>query len=150
MLLSKSCEYGLRATLFLASTERDDYISISEISEKLDISFHFLTKILQKLNTQGLLESFKGPNGGVKLAKPSDQIQLLEIVETIDGDELFNECVLGLPGCGDKEPCALHNKWMDQRENIKTMFKSTDLKTLAEESMEKDYRINLEQTFKEL
>lgn len=150
MLLSKSCEYGLRATLFLASSGQKNYTSISEISDKLDISFHFLTKILQKLNAQGLLESFKGPNGGVKLAKPGDEIQLLEIVETIDGDDLFNECVLGLPGCGDKKPCALHNKWANHRESIKKMLGSTSLKALADETIEEDYRINFDQTFKEL
>lgn len=49
MLLSKSCIYGLRATLFLSAREQDGFIPIREMSEKLEISFHFLTKILQQL-----------------------------------------------------------------------------------------------------
>lgn len=147
MLLSKSCEYGMRASLFLAFRDGEGYISIREISDKLDISFHFLTKILQQLTAQSLVTSFKGPKGGVKLAKPGQKIKLLDIVKAIDGDDLFNECVLGLEGCGDREPCALHHKWMDHRIGIKKMLDSTTLKELADQSKAKNYRINLNQSF---
>lgn len=150
MLLSKSCEYGLRAGLFIASSNEEGYISIREISDKLDISFHFLTKILQKLKAKGLLESFKGPTGGVRFAKSGDTVTLLDIVEAIDGNNLFTECVLGLPGCGDKKPCAMHHNWMIHREKIKKMLKNTTVKELALQSKENDYRINLNQSFSEL
>lgn len=131
MLLSKSCEYGMRAVLFIAFAKEDNYIPIKEISDELGIPHHFLTKILQKLTAAELLKSMKGPNGGVQLKKDSKNIQLLEIVKAIDGSELFTECVLGLPDCGDAKPCALHAKWMDRREDIKKMLGSTTLKELA-------------------
>lgn len=150
MLLSKSCEYGLRAALFLALTNDEGYISIRKISDKLDISFHFLTKILQQLKADDLIASFKGPNGGVQLAKSSQKISLLEIVQSIDGDDLFTECVLGLPGCGERKPCAMHNKWMNHREGIKKMLQTTTLKKLAKESKSESLRINLNKTFEEL
>ncbi|HEX6982613.1 MAG TPA: Rrf2 family transcriptional regulator [Balneolaceae bacterium] len=150
MLLSKSCEYGLRATLYLASTEAGKFTSIREISDKLDISYHFLTKILQQLTAEGLLESFKGPNGGVRLAKPGKEIQLLEIVEAIDGNELFTECVLGLPGCGMKKPCAMHDKWMNHREGIKEMLESTTLSELADRTRSKNFRISVDRSLDEL
>ncbi|CAN0202088.1 unnamed protein product, partial [Chrysoparadoxa australica] len=49
MLLSKSCVYGLRASIYLASKSDEEFNSIKEMSDKLEISFHFLTKILQQL-----------------------------------------------------------------------------------------------------
>lgn len=150
MLLSKSCEYGLRAALFLAYTDEEGYTSIRKISDKLDISFHFLTKILQQLKTEGLVESFKGPNGGVQLSKSGEAIKLIEIVEAIDGDDLFTECVLGLPGCGDRKPCAMHHKWTNHRQGIKKMFETTTLKALAEESENENFRISLNQGFNDL
>ncbi|HET6528261.1 MAG TPA: Rrf2 family transcriptional regulator [Balneolaceae bacterium] len=150
MLLSKSCEYGLRATLYLASLDDDTFTSIRQISDKLDISYHFLTKILQQLTAKGLLESFKGPNGGVKLAKSGKKIQLLEIVEAIDGGELFTECVLGLPGCGMKKPCALHDKWMNRRNGIKDMMESTSLSELSEQSISNCFRITADKGLEEL
>jgi len=141
MLLSKSCEYGLRAMLYLATLgdgeekgERTvdptrEYVSIRTISDELDIGFSFLTKVFQQLNDAGLLTSKRGPGGGVALTRPPAEIHLHEIVVAIDGDDLFEECVLGLPGCGEAEPCPLHDHWSETRGQLETMFRST---TLAE------------------
>ena len=131
MLLSKSCEYGLRATLYLISLEQEHYVSIREISEKLGISFHFLTKIFQKLTQAGLLRSLRGRNGGVELARPANQITLRDIVVAIEGSDLFTECVLGLPGCGNREPCPLHASWGVARHQIEVMFASETLADLS-------------------
>ena len=141
MLLSKACVYGLRSSLFLASREADGYISIREMSEKLDISFHFLTKILQQLTSAGLMESHKGPKGGVRLTKSGSEVSLFEIVAAIDGIELFTECALGLPGCGVKKPCPLHDKWADTRDNIRVMLESTNLVELAKKGKAENLRI---------
>ncbi len=141
MLLSKSCEYGLRATLYLASSSNEKYISIKKLSEKLDISFHFLTKILQELTAAGLLESMKGPKGGVRLSKASDDISLQEIVVAIDGIEIFTECVLGLPGCGSEKPCPMHNMWAEARDDIEKVFRTTSLADMSKKGKENDLRI---------
>ena len=145
MLLSKSCEYGLRAMLYLAlrgaaEAQRGDsgagtgrssseYVSIRKMSDELEIGFSFLTKVCQQLNDAGLLTSKRGPGGGVALTHPPADVSLYAIVVALDGEELFEECVLGLPGCGEAEPCPLHEQWTDERERLLTMFRST---TLAE------------------
>lgn len=131
MLFSKGCEYGIRATLHLTTLKTDGYVSIREISDELDISFHFLTKTFQKLTQAGLLKSFRGPNGGVALARPANRILLLEIITAIDGPDLFTECVLGLPGCGEQKPCPLHNAWAAQREHLRTLFHQKTLADIA-------------------
>lgn len=141
MLLSKSCVYGLRASLFLASHEEEGYISIRTMSDKLEISFHFLTKILQQLTAKGLLESYKGPNGGVRLTKPGEEINLFEIVEAIDGEELLTECALGLPNCGSAKPCPLHEKWAETRDGIRSMLEETNLVELANKGKNQNLRI---------
>ncbi|GAA5521435.1 Rrf2 family transcriptional regulator [Aliifodinibius salicampi] len=141
MLLSKSCEYGLRATLYLASSSNEKYISIKKLSEKLDISFHFLTKILQELTAAGLLESMKGPKGGVRLSKASDDISLQEIVVAIDGIEIFTECVLGLPGCGSEKPCPMHSMWAETRDDIEKVFRTTSLADMSKKGKQNDLRI---------
>ncbi|MFB6098318.1 MAG: Rrf2 family transcriptional regulator [Salinibacter sp.] len=104
-------------------------MSIETVSEALDIGFSFLTKVFQQLNEAGLLTSKRGPGGGVALTRPPGDISLYEIVVAIDGTALFEECVLGLPGCGEAEPCPLHEHWTDERERMKTTFQET---TLAE------------------
>ena len=140
-MLSKSCVYGIRALLYLTLNDKTQFVSIKEISDKLDISFHFLTKILQILTQNGLVESFKGPKGGVRLARGPENISILDIIMLIDGDGLFEQCILGLPGCQDKQPCPLHYDWKDQREQIRHNFKTTDLKSLAIKIKKDDLRL---------
>lgn len=147
MLLSKSCVYGLRASLFLASNQDRDYVSIREMSDKLNISFHFLTKILQQLSAAGLMESYKGPNGGVRLTKSGSQVNLFEIIAAIDGVEVFTECALGLPGCGTAKPCPLHDKWAEARDGIRLMLEETDLVELAKKGKKQNLRITDDGSF---
>lgn len=147
MLLSKACIYGLRSSMFLATYESGVYVSIKEISEGLDISFHFLTKILQELTGAGILESQKGPKGGIRLSKNGEDINLFDIVKAIDGTDLFTECSLGLKGCGTMKPCPLHNKWALRRDSIKEMFEATTLQELVKKGKEGNLRITAEGKF---
>lgn len=118
-LLSKSCVYGIRAVLFVAGRPPGGYVSIGEIAKQLGLSFHFLTKILQRLTDHGLLVSYRGPSGGVALARPPAEISLLDIVDGIDGTEVFRSCLLGLQGCGERKPCPLHKSWARQRAEMR-------------------------------
>lgn len=147
MLLSKSCVYGLRASLYLASRKNGEFIPIRKMSDKLEISFHFLTKILQQLTAEELLESFKGPNGGVRLKKPGTDIHLMDVVLAIDGPQLLTECALGLPGCGTKNPCPLHDKWAETRDSIREMLEETTLKELVEKGKAENLRLTTDGGF---
>jgi Rrf2 family protein len=147
MLLSKSCVYGLRASLYLASHNHGMYNSIREMSEELDISFHFLTKILQQLTADDLMESYKGPNGGIRLSSAGRKATLFDVVVAIDGPDLFTQCALGLPGCGSDAPCPLHNNWTNVRESIKEMLERTSLEELAKEGKAQKFRITADGRF---
>ena len=141
MLLSKSCIYGIRASLYLASKQPEEFNSIREMSESLDISFHFLTKILQQLTAQELMESYKGPNGGLKLSQKGRSATILDVVTAIDGPEMFTECALGLPGCGSSKPCPLHDSWAITREHIKSMLSQTTLVEISREGKSNNFRL---------
>lgn len=147
MLLSKSCIYGLRASLYLASRKNGKFTPIRKMSDKLEISFHFLTKILQQLTAEDILESFKGPNGGVRLRKPGAEIPLMDVVLAIDGPQLLTECALGLPGCGTKNPCPLHDKWAETRDSIRQMLEKTTLTELVEKGKAENLRLTTEGGF---
>jgi Rrf2 family protein len=133
MLLSRACEYAIRAVLYLAKHQDVSYVSVKEISEHTDVSFHFLGKILQTLTQKGLLISYKGPKGGIQLAKPPDEITVLQVVEAIDGLNVLKQCVLGLPNCGEGKPCALHDQWGPIRAEICDMFQGKSIAQLLQE-----------------
>jgi Rrf2 family protein len=132
-MLSSSCKYGIRAAAYLAGqgAEEDAYVPIRTISKDLAISFHFLTKILQTLSQDGILVSYRGPNGGVALARAAKAITVLEIIESIDGAHVFSACILGLRKCNEKKPCAMHATWAKERRRLADMFDKMTLERLA-------------------
>lgn len=130
-LISKSCEYGLRAAMYVAAQKDREFVSIGEISAELNISFHFLTKILQLLTQHGIMKSTRGPSGGVALAKPPRRISLYDIVTAIEEGEIFKACILGLEGCGARNPCPLHHAWAVERKRVEKMFRGATLDKLS-------------------
>lgn len=131
MFLSKSCLYAIRATIYVATVEDKQFMSIRHISETLDISFHFLTKILQTLTQDGIMTSYRGPNGGIMLARKADSIMLIDLVRSIDGENIFTECFLGLPKCGNTTPCPVHDYWASIRADIAKVLSITSIANLA-------------------
>ena len=144
MHFTKSCIYGLRASILLSKRGgQNSYITIRELSEELNISFHFLTKILQELSKSEILESYKGPNGGVRLAKAPGKISFLEIVTSIDKNYTINNCPLGLCDCGDLAPCPLHQDWMKLKSKLENMLSEISLEDLtARSNIESDVKTN--------
>lgn len=131
-MLSKSCTYGIWAVLYLSSVEDREYVPIREISHSLEIPFHFLTKILQLLAKAKIVETLRGSRGGVQLFRPPEQISLRDVIESIDGNGLFNDCVMGLPKCGEDHPCPLHSKWSEVQSKIREISEQTSFLDLAQ------------------
>ena len=142
MRLSKSCTYAVRAAVYLALRHEDRYVPIREISENLDISYHFLTKILQTLTSKGILTSYRGPSGGVGLARPAEQISVLDVIIAMERPDYFEECLLGFPGCGESKPCPLHDTWQEARGKMQSAFKAMSFGELAEEIRSGKQRIS--------
>jgi Rrf2 family protein len=142
-LLSKSCVYGIRASILMAVREHEkvQFISIKDIADELNLSAHFLTKILQQLTQKGLLVSHRGPKGGVKFSRSTSEIKLIEIVEAIDGLALFEECALGLAGCGTAAPCPLHDNWVKHKSELRKLFENESLSKVAENVKEAGLRL---------
>lgn len=149
MVLSKACTYGILASLFIAreSAKSTNYLSIGRMSKELRISFHFLTKILQELTSAGLLESMKGPKGGVALKQEAKEITILDVVLAIDGIKVFRECLLGLPGCGEEKPCPVHDEWAEIREELYRTFESKTLGDTAQKIDELNLRFALPELY---
>jgi Rrf2 family protein len=141
-ILSKSCIYGIQAAIYIAASPHNEFVSIREIADKLNISFHFLTKVLQILTHKGIMTSYRGPNGGIALARPPSAISLAQVIKAIDGDSLFNECLLGLPGCGVAEPCPAHDQMTSMRSKLNRICSDTSLDVLAQRANQMHVRLS--------
>ena len=75
-------------------------------------------------------------NGNVPKRKPIN-IKLIEIVEVIDGLDVFKICVLGFPDCGDEHPCPVHNTWGEIRDKTFQMLNDETLEHFKETTIKK-------------
>lgn len=133
-MFSASCHYGLQAMFYIAlhSTSVKN-VELSEIAEKQNIPKHFLSKILQLLVKHKLLTSMKGPNGGFRLVKPPEEVTLIEIIEAIDGLDIFTQCGVSYQACDDKNPCQIHTEYKRIREKVYQLFNTKTLEGLTED-----------------
>lgn len=135
-MLSNTCKYGLRAIVYIAGNNNEgEKIGIKKISHDLELPMPFLAKILQSLAKKKILLSSKGPNGGFSLARPANEIFLIEVVKAIDGDDVFSRCVLHNDNCKsideNKVACALHGEYVKQRHKIETLFSAKSIYSLV-------------------
>lgn len=142
-VFSKSSEYGIRALLYMVSQDKQSkFVGIGEIADSLGLSFYFLTKIFRELTDNGILISYRGPNGGVALGKSASDINLADIVKILDGEDFFDKCLLGLPGCGELTPCPVHHFWKEYKENFKENLCQTSLADLGHKINMEKLRLN--------
>lgn len=125
---SKTCEYALRAVLYIASkSQNGQRVGIKEIAENINSPEHFLGKILQKLSRQGIILSSKGPNGGFYIDTNGLNRPLADIIIVLEGDDLFTGCGMGLSYCSENNPCPLHNEFKKIRNQITHMLHITSI-----------------------
>ncbi len=130
-MFSKSCEYGLRAVIFIAQQSiKGNKVSMSTISEEINSPKAFTAKIIQQLTRNRIVKSIKGPYGGFVIEENKLNTKLSEIISVLDGDLIYTGCALGLRQCDANSPCPLHFKFIEIRNNLKNMLESTSLKAV--------------------
>lgn len=134
-MFSKTCEYAIRATIYIASeSSAGKRCGIRDIARKIESPEPFTAKILQRLVKADIIKSIKGNGGGFEIEKVQlKQIKVDQLVKAIDGNDLFDRCSLGLHDCSDKQPCPFHHKYKPLRENLKKTLKETSLLDLISE-----------------
>ncbi len=132
-MFSKACEYGIRATLYIAMNSLDDKrVSLRNIAGKIDSPKAFTAKILQQLVHHDIIHSVKGATGGFEIQKQKlSGITLAQIISAIDGDHIFHGCVMGLTVCDESHPCPAHLNYEKIRSQLKTMLDTTSIYDLS-------------------
>lgn len=132
-MISKSCKYAIRASVFVASMKNENIkLSVKEIAKEIEAPPAFAGKILQILTKHNIITSLKGPYGGFFCVKYQLDLPVLEIVNAIDGLSVFRECVMGLHYCSDDHPCPMHSEYSKTRAVLLKSFQETTIGSLAE------------------
>jgi Rrf2 family protein len=132
-MLSYTCKTAIKSVIYLASkSEQGEKAGIKEIAENINASEHTVGKILQTLARQGLINSVKGPSGGFFINKAQQNQPISNIVETIEGKQVFKECGLGLSKCSALHPCPIHDEYKVARDMIEKLFREKKVKDLCD------------------
>ncbi len=147
-MLSKTCEYALRAMIYLArNSQNEQRITIKEIMYETGAPELFMAKILQKLSKEGYVDSSKGRSGGYSLNVEQLNTPLSQIIISIDGNKLFQGCGLGLEHCSDTAPCPIHHRYKLAREAVENLYSSILLKEFRDNKEFQILRLTREKKF---
>lgn len=134
MKLSRESEYGLEGLLFLARQPQGTVILLADIAKAQELPQSFLAKIFQKFVQHGLVRSYRGRQRGYALAKPPAAIPLKEIMEAIEGPDLFDRCIFWSDRCADSNPCRLHDRWKQIKPQLIKAMEETTVEDLIHEA----------------
>jgi Rrf2 family iron-sulfur cluster assembly transcriptional regulator len=130
-LVRRNTDYALRAMAYLAGHHGDGPVSAREVSQKGDIPYQLACKLLQKLNRTKLVESCMGPKGGFRISKALSKINLLEIIEAIQGKVQLSRCLLGEDICPHQKSCKVRTKLAKLEKTINNYLGSVTLEKVV-------------------
>ena len=128
MRLTRQTNYAMRILMYCAANQ-DRLSRIPEIAAAYSVSELFLFKILQPLVENGLVETVRGRNGGVKLGKPADEISLFDVVRVTEESFAMAECFESDTECPLFDSCALNSAL---REALNAFFEVLGRHTIAD------------------
>ena len=74
-----------------------------------------------------MIHSIKGPNGGFYMDERDLNTTLIDIVTALDGNSIYNDCVLGLKTCNEKRPCPVHEQYQGIKKNLLAMLENNTI-----------------------
>jgi Rrf2 family protein len=128
--LSHTTGYAIVALGFIATADRP-WLQAKTIAQATGIPKPYLSKILHALGKAGLLRTKRGAGGGVTLARPADQVTLLDVAQAVEPASNEPRCFLGMATCSDDRPCPMHTYWKAAREQTQQQLSQMTLARVA-------------------
>ena len=125
--LSKKTEYGLMALTYLSNLNRGQLANVAEIADSSVIPRELLAKILSELVKAGLAESYSGPSGGFKLARPAHNVSLSEIIKALENRYGFVNCLTPNSSCQRSDACKIKAPMARINRKVENILKETTL-----------------------
>ena len=112
MMISTRGRYALRILVDLAEKQNDGYITLKETAERQEISEKYLESIVKDLVRARFVEGVRGKGGGYRLARPAEEIKVLEVLQSADGTLVPVACLEeGSEPCSRAAACRTLPLW---------------------------------------
>ena len=142
MKVSTRGRYAIRVMLDLAEHDQSEYIPLTDIAKRQEISEKYLEAIVALLVKAGLLTALRGKRGGYKLTRTPDQYSLKDILEITEGAFAPVSCLEGeVNTCERASDCKTLKVWTDFQKLVNDYFAGITLESLMGEEDCLDYSI---------
>ncbi|HBC55801.1 MAG TPA: Fe-S cluster assembly transcriptional regulator IscR [Gammaproteobacteria bacterium] len=131
MRLTTKGRYAVTAMLDLAIHEQDGPITLADISRRQGVSLSYLEQLFSRLRKNELVQSARGPGGGYRLGRHSDQIMVGDVIRAIDESMDATRC-RGGENCQNGQMCLTHQLWQDLSNQISDFLDSISLQSLIQ------------------
>lgn len=130
-LINRDTDYAIRAISFIAKNG-NTISSADDLVRNLRISRPFLRKILQVLNKEKILKSYKGKKGGFVLAVPPKKVFVIDLMKIFQKGLKLKNCLLHKRICPNLRTCALRRKLNEIEEYVAAELKALSIASLCE------------------
>lgn len=127
--LTRKADYAIRLMLEVGS-HNGQRVSTAQVAKAQEVPYQFLRKVAQELVGQGLLISDRGLRGGLRLARPPENISMLDIVSAIEVPAL-NDCTVIPPACNRRDICAAFPIWLKAQNQLERLLSESHLSELV-------------------
>lgn len=141
MRMSTKAQYAVRAMVNLNLHSNGSPVSLREIAQRENISLTYLEQLFVKLRRGRIVKSVRGPGGGYLLARPAYEIQVDEIIDSVEESLVPVSCMDQKHGCVCSDHCVTHNVWQGLGEKIREFLASITLEQLTHEAKGKFQKV---------
>lgn len=135
MQITRQADYAVRAVLSLSKLGVGERSTTGKIAEEQHIPPSFLSKIISQLTVAGILQTSRGAQGGVILAREPAAITLLEVIEAVDGPVRLNECVGDDRLCPFESECPVRSVWCEVQSELLNRLRHTTFERMASSTL---------------
>lgn len=125
--VTRAGEYAIRGMIRLAKANGEKRVLIANIAKEEGMSKAFLAKQFQRLARAKIVDSTRGAQGGIALARPAAEINLRDIVEAVEGPVELNRCLARKNRCKNAPSCPLADVWREAQEGMLAVLEKTTL-----------------------
>ena len=127
MHVNQTAQYALRLMMQLAARPANGPRRARDLSLATGVPPAYISKILRRLVTGGLLRARKGHGGGFVVARRLDRIRLRDVREAAGGELERDLCIFGNGRCAAADPCPLHDSWSELQDAFHAWSRRTTL-----------------------
>jgi len=139
-MFSKSTEYALRATIYIAQKSTEEKkTGIAVIAKAIDSPQSFTAKILQSLTKENkIICSVSGPRGGFYMTEDAKNLPVRAILDAMGEDTILDKCLLGMETCSENTPCPIHSRYKLIKKQLIDLFESETIGQMTQYAKSKD------------